>query len=184
MPRIPLVTLVLVALNLAVYGLELGTGGQGLCNAYGFVPAHPSLETAVSSLFLHDPSSLLHLGGNLVFLVIFGSIVEGELGGFWFIALYAAAGLGGAVLHAVVNPSSTDALVGASGAIFGVLSIAGALRPRLLGFVAAFGCVEIWHAFMGGNGVTSFGCHLGGLAVGALVVVFMRVTGSEALEAA
>jgi membrane associated rhomboid family serine protease len=124
----PLVTLLLVALNIAAYALELQSGGMAVCEAYGLVPAHPSFETALSSLFLHDPSSLLHLGGNMAFLAVFGTIVEGALGHVRFGGLYVAAGLSGCALHVIVGPSSTDPLVGASGAIFGLLAVAAVLR--------------------------------------------------------
>ncbi len=84
----------------------------------------------------------------------------------------------------VVNPSASEPLVGASGALFGLLAVAAVVRPRLIGFAVAFAGVEIWHAVAGGGGNVSFGCHLGGFAVGAAVAVFLRAVDSEALEAA
>ncbi len=179
----PFTALLALAL-VAVYIVELDGNGAALCNAYGLVPAHASLETALSSTFLHDPSSVFHLGGNLVFLVIFGGIVERSLGSFRFLGLYASAGLGGAALHCIVNPSASEALVGASGALFGLLAVAAVINPRLIGFAVAFAGVEIWHAVAGGGGNVSFGCHLGGFAMGAAVAVFLRAIDSEALEVA
>jgi membrane associated rhomboid family serine protease len=187
-PRAPLFTIVLVTLNLAAYLLELATGGQAACNAYGLIPAHFAHSGAVwpllSSMFLHDPSSLLHLGGNMVFLAFFGALVEREIGHLRFLGLYLLAGVLGSLMHVLVNPAATDPLVGASGAIFGVLAVAGALRPRLLGFVVAFVGINIWHAFFGGGGDVSFGCHIGGFCAGFLLVAIMRVTGDEAFEIA
>jgi membrane associated rhomboid family serine protease len=52
-----------------------------------------------------------------------------------------------------------------------------------MGFVAAFVGLNIWHAFTGGNGNVSFGCHIGGFCVGFLVVLLLKVTDSEILEA-
>jgi len=179
----PITGLLALAL-ISVYGLELAPGGDALCQTYGLIPSHPGLETALSSMFLHDPNSMLHLGGNLVFLGIFGSIVERALGSLRFLGLYGAAGLGGAALHCIVNAGSSTPLVGASGALFGLLAVAAVVRPRLIGFAVAFAGVEIWHAVAGGGGDVSFGCHLGGFAVGALVAVFLRAVDSEALEAA
>lgn len=178
----PFATLALAGGLLAGYTLELAHGGARACQTYGFVPARASFETALSSLFLHDPSSVLHLGGNLVFLVVFGVIVEGALGSLALLALFAAAGLGGAGVHLLVDPSSTTPLVGASGAIFGVLAVAGILRPRLLGFVLAFAGINILWAFWGGAGDVSFGCHIGGFLVGAIAVGAIRVFDAEALE--
>jgi membrane associated rhomboid family serine protease len=178
-----LATLLLAAALLGAYSLELTLGGDAVCQAYGLVPAHPTLNTAISSLFLHDPGNVFHIGGNLVFLLVFGSIVEREIGSLRFLGLFFAAGLGGATMHACVNQGSGTPLVGASGALFGLLALAGVLRPRLLGFVVAYAGWTIWQAFSGGDGSVSFGCHIGGFIVGAIVAVFIRVAGCE-LEAA
>lgn len=181
----PLVTLALVLANVLVY---LAAGGQAACEAYGLVPAHfvhgGSLEPLFTSLFFHDPSSLSHIAGNMAFLALFGALVERALGSLGFTALYAVAGIAGGLMHVYVNPGSADALVGASGAIFGVLAVAGALYPRLLGFVVAFVGINVFHAFFGGGGNVSFACHIGGFVAGFVVVLVLRVTGSEALEAA
>lgn len=184
----PLVTVALILANVLAYWLELASGGQAFCERFGLVPAHfmstGDITPLVSSMFLHDPSSLLHLGGNMAFLALFGAIVEGALGGLPFLAVYLLAGVAGGLLHVEVDPKALDPLVGASGAIFGLIAVAAALRPRLLGFAVAFAGVEVWHSFTGGEGAVSFGCHLGGLAAGVLIVMLLRVTGSEALEAA
>jgi membrane associated rhomboid family serine protease len=167
-------TALLAATLVGVYGLELALGGSSVCAAYGFEPAHPTLGTAVSSMFLHDPDHLLHLGGNLVFLVVFGTVVEKALGSARFLILYLAAGLGGCALHAFVNYGSTTPLVGASGALFGLLALVGTLRSRFLGFVLAFVGVEIWHAFSGAAGSVSFSCHIGGFVVGAFAAMLLQ----------
>jgi len=175
-------TFLLVALNVLVYLVELGSG-QAFCVAHGLTPAQ-GLEGLLSYTFLHDPQTPLHLLGNMLFLAVFGAVVEGALGGLGLLALYGVAGAAGGLLHVVVDPGSTLPLVGASGAVFGVLAVAAAVRPRLLGFALAFGGVEVWHAVAGGAGNVSFGCHLGGLAAGVLVAGLLRASGSEALEAA
>jgi len=181
---LPLVTVALVGANLLAYLLELASGGQATCYAYGLIPAKFHVETLFTSLFLHDPSTLVHLGGNMAFLAVFGALVEGAIGGLPFLGLYLTAGVAGGFLHILVSPEATEPLVGASGAIFGVLAVAGALRPRLLGFVAAFVGINIFHAFAGGAGNVSFGCHIGGFVAGVLNVMIMRAAGNEALEAA
>ncbi len=178
------VTALLAAAVLGVYGLERVTDGQALCERFGLIPAHPSFKAALTSLFLHDPSSLSHVAGNLAFLVVFGLIVEPAIGSLRFASLFAAAGLGGAALHVFVDPSATTPLVGCSGALYGLLALAGVLRPRLLGFVFAFVGINVFHAIAGGAGTVSFGAHLGGFVVGAIVAVWMRVVGSEELEVA
>jgi membrane associated rhomboid family serine protease len=119
----------------------------------------------------------------MAFLAVFGTVVENAIGGGRLLVLYALATLGGGLLHVVVAPGATEALVGASGAIFGILGVAATLRPRLLGFALAFGGIEVWHAVAGGNGSVSFGCHIGGLAAGVVFAVLLRATGDEAFEA-
>jgi len=190
MPRrsVPLVTVALVSANVLAYLFELGAGGQAVCYAHGLVPAKfvhsGALGPLFTSLFLHDPAGLAHIVGNMAFLALFGAIVEGALGGSPFLGLYLVAGALGGLMHVLVSPTATEPLVGASGAIFGILAVAGALRPRLLGFVAVFVGINIFHAVAGGGGNVSFGAHLGGFVAGVLVVAIMRAAGSEALEAA
>ena len=182
MSRPPVVTVTLILVLCGVFALELQAGDSAVA-AWAFVPAHPSVETAVSSLFLHDPAgALAHLGANLVFLAVFGTVVEGALGSLAFGALYLAAGLAGALMHLVCNAGSTTPLVGASGCLFGLLAVAGVLRPRLLGFVVGYAGYTLWQLFSGTGGSTSAAAHVGGFVVGALAAVVLRACGHEALE--
>ncbi len=182
-PRtLPLVTLGLILANLAVFGLELAQGGLDACYAYGLVPAQlmasGDLTPIFSSLFLHDPEALFHLGCNMAFLTVFGTVVEREIGSLPYLALYLAAGVAGALLHVAVDPSSTLPLVGASGAVFGLVAVAGVVRPPLLGFAVAFGAVEVWHAFTGSVDDVSFGCHIGGFVMGVVFAALWRDEGT------
>jgi membrane associated rhomboid family serine protease len=179
----PLVTAALVTANVTAFVFELAEGGMPACDAYGLVPAHATAGTLFSSLFLHDPDHLAHIAGNMVCLAFAGAIVERAMGHLGFLALYLAAGALGGLLHVLVDPGAIEPMVGASGAICGVLAVMGALRPRLLGFVVGFVLVNVWFALVGGGAGVSFGTHLGGFAVGVLVVAVARATGSEALEA-
>lgn len=183
-----MMTLLLVAANLAIYLLELSGNGQLACETYGLVPAkfaHSGMvEPLFSSLFLHDPTSFSHIAGNMVFLLVFGIIVERSFGAIGFLALYFLAGVAGGLTHVLVDPTSVSPLVGASGAICGVLAVAGILRPRLLGFVISFALLNVWDAVTGNGGNVSFGAHIGGFCCGVVVVLLLRMFGSEALEAA
>lgn len=185
---LPLVAPTLVALNLLAYLLELAVGGDAFCRAHGLVPAHfmrsGALGPVFSSMFLHDPSSFAHIGGNMICLIVFGALVERDIGHFLFLSLYLTAGLFGGLAHVLVNPNSVTPLVGASGAIFGVMAVMGVLRPRTLGFVVAFAGPNIWHAVVGDSGSVSFGAHIGGFVAGALMVGMMRMAHHSALEAA
>jgi membrane associated rhomboid family serine protease len=164
------VTALLVVACLAVYGLERVGNGAAICAAYGLVPARPTAVTALSALFVHDPASWWHVVGNMAFLVGLGPIVERALGSRRFAVLYVAAGLAGAGLHLLLAGGSTTPMVGASGAIFGVLAAAALLRPRLVGFAIGFVGLNIWQALHGTSGGVAVGAHLGGFAMGFLVV--------------
>ena len=178
----PIVTATLVLANVAVFAVELANGVDGhVREAWGLTPAHATAVSLLTSMFLH--AGWVHLVGNMVCLAFAGFVVERSIGHLAFLALYLVAGVAGGLLHVQVDPTSVDSMVGASGAICGVLAVFGALRPRLLGFVVGFVLVNVWYALAGGGGEVSFGTHLGGFAVGVLAVAVARATGSEALEA-
>jgi membrane associated rhomboid family serine protease len=177
-------TLIIVALTLAAYLVQLAVGGYSACEAYGLVPASGVDGTLVSSLFLHHPEDLAHILGNMAALAVFGPVVERALGGARFLGLYGLAGALGGLLHIVVDPSATTPLVGASGAVFGVVAMAAAVRPRLVGFAVALAGYEVWRAFEGDGATVSFGAHLGGFAAGVLVAGLLRAVDSSALETA
>jgi membrane associated rhomboid family serine protease len=84
-------------------------------------------------------------------------------------------------MHAVVNPSATIPMVGASGAIYGVLAAAAMIRPRVIWFVGVFFLSNIWCAFAGSHDGTSFGAHIGGFTAGFLVTCAL-VAQKEACE--
>ena len=176
------VTLLIVLATILAYGLELAVGGLPVCEAHGLVPAAFSETGNLTPIFaatlLHDPTSISHLAGNMAALLLFGAVVERDLGGTLLLLVYGLAGLAGGLLHVAVDPSSTTPLVGASGAIFGVMAVAGVMRLRLLGFVVAFGAIEVWRALTGDDVGVSFGCHLGGLAAGVLAAIGLRTTGT------
>jgi len=87
--------------------------------AHGFRPAAPALPDLFVSMFLH--AGLLHLGGNMLFLWIYGDNVERRLGGVRYLATYLATGVAATVVHWIGAPASLLPVVGASGAISGVL---------------------------------------------------------------
>lgn len=177
----PIVTLALAAAIVAAFGVELAGDGQAFCERFGFVAAHPSLRTALSSLFVHDPSTFVHVGGNLAVLVLIGSRVEQAIGSTRFAALYLAGGLAGTALHVVVDPSSTAPLVGASGSLFAVLAIAAALfGPGMLASTAVLVAMNVAHAFGGpGDAGMSFGAHIGGFTLGVLLALLARARGLD-----
>lgn len=95
---------------------------------HGFRPAAPELGTLFSSMFLH--AGLPHLLGNLLFLWIYGDNVEYRLGPVAFLGAYLGTGVAATLFHAVADPGGTLPLIGASGAISGVLGFYFVWFPR------------------------------------------------------
>ena len=96
--------------------------------AHGFRPADPSVPALVSSMFLHG--GFMHLAGNMLFLWIYGDNVEHRLGRWRYLAAYLGAGVLATLSHAVLNLDSALPMVGASGAISGVLGLYFIWFPR------------------------------------------------------
>jgi membrane associated rhomboid family serine protease len=120
----PVVTLVLIALNVLVFLVELNSG-QAFIQQWAFVPsrfaADPSgqVHTIFSSMFMHG--GWLHLFGNMLYLWIFGDNVEDEIGSFKFLIFYLACGVAAIMAQFYFSTRSSVPNVGASGAIAGVL---------------------------------------------------------------
>ena len=139
--RVPIVNYLLIVLNVAMFLweqalIEVGVSPTRLITVWGLVPARflnapvADAETLLSSMFLHDPSGWFHIGGNMLFLWIFGDNVEDALGSFRYLLLYLLSGLCAAFAQILIDPSSLLPMVGASGAISGVLAAYGSLYPR------------------------------------------------------
>jgi membrane associated rhomboid family serine protease len=138
----PVVTYGLIALNVAAFAWEWMTIAGGFpagmfLREWGLVPARfaeapvQDLVTVFSSMFLHDPSGLpLHLAGNMLFLWIFGDNVEDALGRLNYAVFYILSGCAAAFAQIAIDPSSHIPMIGASGAVSGVLAAYGSLYPR------------------------------------------------------
>jgi membrane associated rhomboid family serine protease len=95
---------------------------------YGYRPAHPSLLSLVTAMFLHG--GWLHLAGNMLFLYIFGDNVEHRLGALRYLCTYLGTGIAATLFFALFVPHSQVPLIGASGAISGVLGCYFVWFPR------------------------------------------------------
>jgi membrane associated rhomboid family serine protease len=202
----PYVTWGLIAAILGVFAAQLSLGSRGawLVADFGAVPAlllgeqagaPPWLwATPFTALFLHG--GLMHVAGNLLYLWIFGNNVEEAMGHGRFLAFYLLCGLLATAGHVLANPGSRLPVIGASGAISGVLGAYVMLFPRarvltlvplgffiqafhvpamvLLGFWIAIQLVSGLLAPADAAGVAWF-AHVGGFVAGiALVVPFKR----------
>lgn len=140
----PIVSWAIIAACVAAYiwQLSLGPRETQAIMALGFVPLSlfqhiappsgpfdvPAGATLFTSMFLHG--GLLHLGGNMLFLWIFGNNVEDAMGHLKFLAFYLLCGVAAALTLAFMQPASPIPMVGASGAISGVLAGYMLLYPR------------------------------------------------------
>jgi membrane associated rhomboid family serine protease len=132
--RFPVVTVLLIVANLVVFfAWQMKVGLPKSVALVGLVPTelHPislsGAEHLLTSMFMHG--GIAHLLGNMWFLWIFGDNVEDEIGRIQFIILYLLSGVAGAAAHVALNAKSTIPMVGASGAISGVLGAYLVLHP-------------------------------------------------------
>ncbi|TMC66290.1 MAG: rhomboid family intramembrane serine protease [Chloroflexota bacterium] len=155
------------------------------------ITAGRHLGTLITSMFLH--ANLLHVAGNMLFLWIFGNNVEDKLGELRFLTVYFASGIGGSLLQIFITPNSTVPMLGASGAISGLLAayVLYFPRARILTFVVpffiftlpAFLFIGYWiglqalNAFLNigaiGGGVAFF-AHVGGFGTGLILALLLR----------
>ncbi len=136
--RTPCVTYTIVATNAVIHLLVTWNTNfiisDSVVRTFGFVPASVSnlnlsaIPTLVTSMFLHG--DLLHLLGNMVFLLVFGRQVEIQLEKLNFLAFYLTAGITACLAHSLIEPDSSVPLIGASGAISGVLGAFFLCNPR------------------------------------------------------
>jgi membrane associated rhomboid family serine protease len=120
----PVVTVVLIAINVAVFLLELQLG-DAFIQKWAFVPSRFAADpagqwpTLFTAMFMHG--GWLHLGGNMLYLWIFGDNVEDRFGPVRYLVFYLVTGLAATFAQYAVTPGSSVPNVGASGAIAGVL---------------------------------------------------------------
>lgn len=199
------VTLALIAANVLVYLLTVGGGEDTLQAAafgFGYVPAvahdamtlppqilaMPREVTYLTYAFLH--TDILHLGGNMLFLWVFGDNVEDALGHARYLVFYLACAAAGAFAHGVIAPYSQFPLIGASGAIAGIVAAYLILHPKVKIWILvlmriplripAYIVLVFWIGLqffmfaMGGEEQVSWACHIGGIVTGAILVFPFR----------
>lgn len=132
--NLPIVTWVLVGINVVVFLYELTLSAsevQTFFQTYGAVPAQiltgQNLFSLLTSIFIHG--GWLHIGGNMLFLAIFGDNVEAVLGKVVYLVFYLAGGVAASGLHIALNQGSTEPSVGASGAIAAVMAAYAVMFP-------------------------------------------------------
>jgi len=203
--RRPVVNYALIALNILVF-LAMSQGLLGdtdrLDLALGAIPAvmfdHSTLAkglalvpepaTLLTSLFVH--ANLAHISGNMLFLWVFGDNVEDAMGSVRYLAFYLLCGMAGALMYCVADTTSEAPLIGASGAISGVVAAYLILYPRMKVFglvlnilplrLPAIWCMGAWivvqiiSALGNDQSGVGFWAHVGGLGCGALLTPFLH----------
>jgi membrane associated rhomboid family serine protease len=184
-PRRPLATYALIGLNVALFAYQstlVLEDARVLTYRYGVIPyllaREPhlaSFSTPFTSMFLHGGT--VHLLFNLAFLYFFGSQVERALGPSRFFAFYLVAGLCAALAHVLVEPDSQVPMVGASGAVAGVLGAYLRLYPQAGAgfFIAVWFLLQLLHGLgtLGSEqqaGGVAFFAHIGGFVAGLWLV--------------
>jgi membrane associated rhomboid family serine protease len=212
-PRLgtPYVTWSIIAVCVLVFFWQISLGdykGQAAILQFGMIPARlfgeaeldsalvavPAWSTVFTSMFMHG--GWLHLGFNMLFLWIFGDNVEDSMGHGRYLVFYLLCGVAAALAQALVNPGSTIPMVGASGAISGVLGAYLLLHPhatvRTVIFLGVFATMMhlpalivlgLWFLLQlasaafsnSGEPGVAFWAHIGGFVAGmALVPVFKK----------
>lgn len=198
----PFITISLIALNILVYIYEWTLDPEALRLAirnFGIVPYHlthiaydleassiPRLLTLITSTFLHG--GIIHLGFNMLFFWIFGNNIEDVLGHFKFILFYFASGSIAGLSQSFIIPYSTIPIIGASGAVAGILGAYLLLYPRAriltlfwffffirivrvptIIFLGFWFFIQVLSAGTGGN--VAWYSHIGGFIAGLVMIL-------------
>jgi len=193
---VPVVNYGIIAANVAVflYEVSLGRHLEAFVIAHGLVPRDFAFTNLVTSMFLHG--SWFHLFGNMLYLYIFGDNVEDRLGHGRYLVVYLLCGMAAGAAQAVSDPDSRIPMVGASGAIAGVLGAYFLFFPtaRVVTLVPIFLFLQVieipavffllfWFAtqFMMGvanahaaTGGVAFWAHVGGFVAGMVLGPTLR----------
>jgi membrane associated rhomboid family serine protease len=209
--RFQWVTVGLIAANVAVFIWQNTATGPSAAASFAVIPselfqvrifggsAHgpydtipvPEAFTLLTYMFLHG--DIFHLLSNMLFLWVFGDNVEDAMGHIKYLAFYLICGVAGGLAHAFMLPASKLPLIGASGAVAGVIAAYLILHPRVLVWVLAFRFIPlrisaawvlgVWVAtqllmvLVNQSDQVAWWAHVGGMAAGAILILFMRRPG-------
>jgi len=207
--KVQYVTISLIVINVVVWLITGLASTQAFSDAtvvgLGYIPAvvfdfadlEPSLvlvpedATYITYAFLHG--DFMHLASNMLFLWVFGDNVEDALGHLRFLLFYLLCAAAGALVHGLVQPDSEAPLIGASGAISGVVAAYFLLHPKVRVWVLVFFRIPLplpaviplafWIAqqfymlVVDGDSGVSWGAHVGGIVAGAILVLVLRRRG-------
>jgi len=194
----PVVTYALIAINILFFFFEV-LGGDAFIEAWSFIPSRFMADplgdsvTIFTSMFMH--AGLVHIGGNMLYLWIFGDNVEDRFGHVRFLAFYLVCGIAATFSQLAFSMGSTIPNLGASGAIAGVLGAYILLFPqRKVRVMSGYGGISempslvvigLWFVLQLFSGVGSLGAaadtggvafmaHIGGFVAGFVLAFFLR----------
>ncbi|MGQ9800459.1 MAG: rhomboid family intramembrane serine protease [Candidatus Saccharicenans sp.] len=199
--RFPLITVILIAVNCLVFLYQVFSphGLEYHVLRFGIIPyeiTHWGMEATIprifwplsllTGMFLHG--SLLHLGGNMLYLWIFGNNVEDFLGSLRFLLFYLACGITASMLQVAIYPNSRVPMIGASGAIAGLLGAYLILYPSArvktlvflfiyitVIYVPAWVLLGLWFVLqlsnIGMGGGVAWFAHIGGFLAGLSLIL-------------
>ena len=158
---------------------------------YGHLPPDlvliPAQATLFSSMFLHG--GWMHLIGNMVFLWVLGDNVEDAMGHGRFVAFYVVCGIAAALAHGIIDPQSEIPMIGASGAISGLIGAYLLLHPKasihtlVFSFVIAIPAwivlgfwigIQVSNVLQGGGGNVAWWAHIGGALAGVILIPLFK----------
>jgi membrane associated rhomboid family serine protease len=196
----PGVTISIIIINISVYLFQVGLNERTqelFIYSFGVVPAYFTVGSIFSSMFVHG--GLAHLLGNMLFLWIFGDNVEDRMGHLRYVFFYLACGFVAAVSQVVLEPQSLVPMVGASGAIAGVMGAYLVLYPHsrvlmlfpfpvFLFELPAIAFLGLWFVVQFLNGIgqlpvfqqdqisggVAFWAHVMGFVTGLILVLLLR----------
>ncbi|MDC3024518.1 rhomboid family intramembrane serine protease [Alphaproteobacteria bacterium] len=204
----PFITFILICLNILIFFYQMGLDENvraSLIFDYGFKPSYffsnnyqtdsqvAPLFTIFTSMFLHG--GILHLLGNMLFLWIYGNNIEDSMGSIKFLIFYLLCGFAAALLQAIISIESSTPMIGASGAVSGVLSAYFLLFPKarvltlvilfifitfirvpagiLIGFWFLSQIVNAYFTDPNSPGVAWY-AHIGGFLMGLFLIPFLK----------
>lgn len=220
--RFPIINFLLIIANFLVFAYELSLGREELAvffHQFGLIPADlvkwvglagdrgtatlpadPAMVLAslFTAMFIHG--GWFHIVGNMLYLWVFGDNIEDRLGSLGYLAFYLLAGVAASLSHVVANPASTIPIIGASGAVAGVLGayLVHFPRARVLALVPlglflqlievpAVLFLVLWFVLQLASGVAGLGvasqasegvawwAHVGGFVFGVLLILYLRL---------
>jgi membrane associated rhomboid family serine protease len=214
--RFQYVTAGLIAINVLVFLVQSAGLQDAAIASFAIIPAEllrtagvdldeiaaqqsvalPENLTLLSYMFFHG--DIFHLGGNMLFLWVFGDNVEDAMGHLKYLFFYLACGIIAGLVHVYMMPQSGNPLVGASGAVAGVIAAYLMLHPRVRVWVLALKVIplritaaaalglwilmQIAMVILPPAGPIAWWAHIGGLAAGAILILLLRRPGVQLFD--